>query len=218
MDTLPRFICLVGLDGSGKTTIANIIHEQMKHDGVRVRYVWGNLEPYISKVLRFLARIIFLRGFDQENDYTNYRTKRGNTAISHPRLTRIYTIVLKCEYIVQVWLRISIPMLLGSKMIVDRYLYDFALNLSIATGNDMPFTFSTIKSMLKYIPKPDIIFLLDIPEEVAFSRKDDIPEVTYLQERRNAYLRMAADLHFQVINATQSPSTVANHVMRSIHK
>jgi dTMP kinase len=39
------------------------------------------------------------------------------------------------------------------------------------------------------VPRPNVAFLIDLDEEIAFHRKSDTPSVDYLRERREVYLR-----------------------------
>ena len=46
-------IVLTGIDGSGKTTQANLLVKDLKKDGIDVSYVWSRWEPFL---LRFLIK------------------------------------------------------------------------------------------------------------------------------------------------------------------
>jgi hypothetical protein len=48
-----------------------------------------------------------------------------------------------------------------------------------------------------------IVFLLDVDEQVAFARKNDVPNLQYLTCRRNIYLQIASHLNIPTVDARQ---------------
>jgi hypothetical protein len=48
-------------------------------------------------------------------------------------------------------------------------------------------------TFLNLVPRPDIVYLMDVPEEIAFRRKNDIPSLAYLSNRRALYHRIYAN-------------------------
>jgi thymidylate kinase len=54
---LPRLISIVGVDGSGKTTLAQWLNEQLVERGVNSRIVWSRFNNYLSKPLLALTRL-----------------------------------------------------------------------------------------------------------------------------------------------------------------
>jgi len=70
--------------------------------------------------------------------------------------------------------------------------------------------------MLKIFPKPDFVFMIDLPEEVAFNRKNDIQSVEYLKERRQLYLEMSDKYGFIKINGQDTPQDILAQVLLSL--
>ena len=69
----------------------------------------------------------------------------------------------------------------------DRYIHDTVItDISANLGYDSVQSNILIKT-LSLVPKPDLIFYIDIPEEIAYSRKDDVPHINYLQVRKKLY-------------------------------
>jgi dTMP kinase len=101
-------------------------------------------------------------------------------------------------------LKISIPVKFNKKLIVDRYIYDIAVNLSLTTNNDIDYAFKIISLFYKFAPKPDVVIYVDIPEEIAFDRKNDIQDIEYLRERRERYLAMVGKYDFKVIDGQRN--------------
>jgi len=96
-------------------------------------------------------------------------------------------------------------------VIVDRYLLDFIVDQSVNYGS-IENNFIT-KYLLRRLERFDIIFFIDTPEEIAFSRKNDIPSIDYLRERRNYYKQYIAKLkNAHVIDNSNEISEAMNEI------
>lgn len=49
---------------------------------------------------------------------------------------------------------------------------------------------------------PDILFLIDLPEEIAHKRKDDVPSVDYLRDRRKMYLYIGNEYKMTILDGS----------------
>lgn len=200
-----KLICFIGVDGSGKTTLAKYLIEVMRENGVQYKYVYGRLEPFILKPFITIGRKVFLRGKDMFEDYKGYSGKKRDAIKRHPFLFEFYRYLLLFDYFLQIFFRVKLPHLLGKNIICDRYVYDTVItDLSV----DMNLSSTEIKNMIKrffYIaPKPDLTFLIDLPEEIAFQRKNDTPSIDYLRERRHIYLDIGREEEMAVLDGTRN--------------
>jgi thymidylate kinase len=65
-------------------------------------------------------------------------------------------------------------------------------------------------------PRPDLLFILDAPEEIVLARKREC-EPEQLRMQRQSYLRLAAgDARARVIASGNPPQSVVNQCMESI--
>lgn len=184
-----KLICFTGVDGSGKTTLAKELVKIMNEKGVQYKYVYGRLEPFILKPFIMTGRKIFLRGTNMFEDYGRYSSTKNNAIKRHSFLFTVYRYILLFDYFLQLLFRVRLPFMLGKNIVCDRYVYDTVItDLSV----DMNYSKSEIRKLIRLFfylaPKPDLAFLIDLPEEIAFQRKDDTPSIEYLRERRNIYL------------------------------
>ena len=109
--------------------------------------------------------------------------------------------------------------MIGKKIIIcDRYYYDVFVSLAIT----LSYTKSELKRKLKifswFYPKPDYAFLLDIPEEISFNRKNDIPSIEYLKQRRNLYIEIAKEYGMEVLDGTDDVKTKAEIIFNNAIK
>ena len=182
------FVCFTGIDGSGKTTLSKSLVEEMKRNGIECRYVYNRFNPFLLKPFMMVARAIFLRGKDMFEDYTEDSDAKKRL-FKNRLLSMIYQSFLLFDYSFQIFLKVKIPLMLGRNIICDRYIYDtVCTDLAVDLNYSEKKTMDILRKCLYLFPKPDMTFLIDVPEEIAYKRKDDVPSVDYLKERRKIYL------------------------------
>ena len=59
------------------------------------------------------------------------------------------------------------------------------------------------RCVVKLFPKPDILFFVDVPEEIAFSRKDDVPSIEYLSDRRHIFAKIASIFNMKKLDGSK---------------
>jgi len=195
-------ICFTGIDGSGKSTHARMLTKYLEKEGHRCRYVWIRWIPVVLKPLVFLIKIILFRNpnVSDNKDYGNYKAaKRGYFKRSF--LASLWQNMVLFDYYLQIFVKIRIPLALNNIVVCDRYVYDTLVDFAVDSG----YTSKQVKKtlgmrILSIFPKGSPVFLLDVPEEVAFSRKDDIPSLAYLTDRRIFYLVLAKELDMAVLD------------------
>lgn len=185
------FICFTGIDGSGKTTLSKSLVDEMKRKGIECRYVYNRFNPFLLKPFMMIARAIFLRGKDMFEDYTEDSDAKKRL-FKNRLLSMIYQSFLLFDYSFQIFLKVKIPLMLGRNIICDRYIYDtVCTDLAVDLNYSKKTTTDILRKCLYLFPQPDITFLIDVPEEIAYERKDDVPSIDYLKDRRNIYLCIA---------------------------
>jgi thymidylate kinase len=211
-----RLICLVGMDGSGKSTLARSVIRACSEHGTDFRYVHGLMQGLLSRPLMALARCLFARGTSRESDYGGFVAAKRHSVSRRPTLFRLYRLVVFLDYIPQVVWKIVFPLALGKRVILDRYVYDTAINLELNSSYSPERVRRTLELFFRVFPRPDLTFLVDVPEEVAFSRKDDVPDIRHLQERRGLYHRMAHAYNITVLDGRLSLEVLTDRVVEAI--
>jgi len=212
-------ICFVGMDGSGKTTLAKDLVETMRQNGIQYKYVYGRLEPFILKPFIMIGRKMFLRGNDMFEDYKQYSSAKNSAIKRHSFLFVFYRYVLLFDYFLQLLFRVRLPTILGKNIVCDRYVYDTAItDLSV----DMNLSSLEIQDLIERIfyiaPKPDLTFLIDLPEETAFQRKDDTPSIEYLRERRKIYLNIGKKYEMEVLDGSRSLNELESLIRKEVFR
>lgn len=212
-------ICFVGMDGSGKTTLAKDLVKTMGQNGIRYKYVYGRLEPFILKPFIMIGRKIFIRGNDMFEDYTQYSNTKRDAMKQNSFLLCIYKNILLFDYSIQLLFKVRLPLMLEKNIVCDRYVYDTVItDLSV----DMNYSTSEIRDLIKrffYIaPKPDLTFLIDLPEEIAFQRKNDIPSIEYLREIRNIYLDVGKEEGIVILDGSKNLNEIQHKVVEVVQE
>jgi len=218
-------ICFNGIDGSGKSLQAHALVERLNGAGYPAVYAWlGGESPVTRPLIRLGQRLLraptVQLTLERRSDAgTQYRAYIGATRRLFRRraIRDLWLHISLLEHACEIWLAV-LPHLRRDRIVVcDRYLYDTIINVAVLSGAD-----ATALSRLLRVPalyrrvRPDKWFLLDVPFQVAFERKDDIPDMLYLARRVPLYRAAGRALGMQVIDGTQAPESIAAVVWRSI--
>lgn len=213
----PLLICFVGIDGSGKSEQARRTVAWLNGQGVRTQYVWNIFEPWLLGFPMKVARRLFLRGKDMFGDYDEYREARGQV-IRKSRLATIFNSCFFVEYLVRFSPRVKWAMWRGKTVVCDRYVFDAAVGAAANFGHSDGRVKKTVRGLLRFMPGPDVVFFIDLPEEVAFRRKNDIPSPSYLTERRRLYLALADDYGMIVVDGCMPVEEIQAAVREAVSK
>lgn len=213
-------ICFTGIDGSGKTTIAKEIDQKLRKNNVNSIYVYGRVIPTISRLFMWLGRVFILKKRKSSifKDYTNYSNEKSKI-FSNVFLAKLFELIMLADHIIQINLKIRILLLLEKCVICDRYIHDTVItDISANLGYDSVQSNILIKKTLSLVPKPDLIFYIDIPEEIAYSRKDDVPHINYLQIRKKLYDDLERSFEIIKIDGTETIKEITNLSYMEIKK
>ncbi len=182
-------IYLTGIDGSGKSTITeNLAREVFKDEEVVT--IWGRYKPKIVRILisPFKKKFVSDAGNDHlmnDSEYSEWKNYK-KTITKSGFISKIIYFLQSVDYLIQLNRFKKIINESGDKiLVIDRYLLDFIVDESVNYG-DIGNNVIT-KLFLRKLRKLDHIFFIDASEEVALSRKNDIPSLEYLRERKKIY-------------------------------
>jgi len=167
---LPKIIVITGVDGSGKSTQARLLVDYLKQKGPSVNLVqqfasesiFGKiiLEKLGSKLIKLEREIATKSLFNSENLEYKSPVKKLLRFLAEIRiiLTGLYHVWIK------IWKNRK-----KSILVFDRYFYDDILKIKWMYGlHDQ-----AERKLTNMVPKPAILFYLDIPAETAWKREED---------------------------------------------
>jgi thymidylate kinase len=196
-------ICFTGIDGSGKTTLAKALVGYLESRGIPSCYVYGRLQPIILWPVFLVGRALFLRRKDMYRDYVGYsQAKKG--LLENRVLSALYECLVLFDYFFQITMKIRLPLAIGRDIVCDRYVYDTVItDLAVDLNYSQWGIGKALRRYLWLFPKPDLVFLIDVPEEIANKRKDDVPSVKYLEERRRLYLQVGREHGMTILDGSK---------------
>jgi thymidylate kinase len=96
-------------------------------------------------------------------------------------------------------------------IIFDRYLYDELANLSLQN----PISRAYVRLLLRFVPRPDISFLLDADPVQARARKPEYP-LDFLHSSRVSYLALSELIGGMIVIAPQAVHDVERQVLQPV--
>jgi thymidylate kinase len=174
-----------GIDGAGKSTQIEALRARMEETGLCVSVItfWGDV-----------ARLTRIR---ETTGHTLFKGDKGIGTPAAPLIRRdknvrswwMTCVRLGLYFLDAVSLRSVVKKALRSRadfVIFDRYIYDELANLALDTAAARLY----IALLLKFVPKPHLIYLLDADPVQAFARKPEYP-LAFLFTSRASYLALS---------------------------
>jgi dTMP kinase len=186
------FICVEGLDASGKTTQSKLLVRNLQRRGFDAVYT---TEPSHGRIGRLI---------------------RKHVLVGKNRISAVLEALLFAADRVDHSEREVIPALQADKVVVtDRYLYS-SLAYQGATGLDLKW----IEEVNRWTIKPDMTIYIDISPEIVLKRlkrEKSIMETLQNQRRvREIYLKLVKDYGLRVVDGNESRRVVAQEIMNAV--
>lgn len=165
-------ICFLGVDGSGKSTLSNYLFNEIEKS-YNVSYTWW-LEAENSIIRKLIRKIG--NSPNSSSKATDYHKKINNKDNLKNKLYKtIYPQIVLLDYIIFGIKKTWIPYISNKNkiLIFDRYYYDVILALSEEFDFSKKTKLNVYKLFKRLFPDPDITFVIEVPPEITYLRKED---------------------------------------------
>lgn len=186
------FVCIEGLDASGKTTQSRLLVKTLQEKGFKAVYT---TEPSHGKIGRLIRTHVLL----------------GKSRLS----VALEALLFAADRVDHVE-REVLPALQAQKIIVsDRYLYS-SLAYQGAAGLDLKW----IAEINRWAMKPDLTIYVDIPPEVVLKRlkrKKSVMETLQNQQRvREIYLKLIKEHELRIVDGNRPRKEVTKEILKVV--
>jgi len=189
-------ICFTGIDGSGKTTHANLLIKALRERGHSCTYVWAAERPIFSYIFYGLTRLL---GYWKEIKRDTYMDplELAPSGIRN-KFNLIWFCFLFLDFQIKTLFKVRIPLFFKKIVICDRYVYDLLMELVLSGQYSDRFC----KFLLQTLPIPRVTFLMDVSEKLAYERHGAPTNI--LRRKRNAYFILERNFGFCTLKTNES--------------
>jgi len=205
---LKRFIYITGCDGTGKTTQAHLLLEQLKAAGVKTRHVWLRFPFLFSLPLLAYARWRGMSWYEQTGNI-----RHGYWDFSRSRLLASFLPwLLLLDASLAGFTKIWLPIWHHETVICERFVLDMLVDLCLAFRKKDLFNDLPGRLYLKLLPRNARIFILDLDADTIRNRRVDLRADRRLQARLDIYNRLSKDLSLRMYSS-RLPAHIVNELI-----
>jgi len=199
----PRCIVISGIDGSGKTTLAYWLVKYLRSKGCKTKYVWiRSPHTFAYLISRMLIHLGWHRTFRNPNGIAVSRFELYEGTFAR----KIWPVIEFFSVLPLIIFKVWLPLLLGYKIICDRYVIDTMVSIALNTRN-MSFPDSFFGTLsLKMMPKECAVIFLDTDLSTVLKRRSDIEySINEIKNEKKLYRVLARKVKAFSLNSTTQP-------------
>ena len=203
---LPRFICLIGVDGSGKSTFARMIEQELISRGYRTKYVWLRMNYMLTRPVLLYCR---LTGLTRRPVVNGRKISIHEFHRSRP-VAKLVQYLHFVDTVIAYCFKIFIPMkFLGRYIVCDRFVHDVLVDF-IMESKDFDLHNKAIRRLLfSLVPKDAKVLLAKTDLRTILERKPDV--LLYdkdFEMRFQEYNRLAQLYDLEVVDNNRTKDEV----------
>jgi thymidylate kinase len=213
-NTIPRFIYFAGVDGSGKSTYAEMLIKEFERRGLKAKRVWLRFNYFFAKPVLLYCRLTGLtrrpiRGGRKISVHDFYKSPCIGAMVQY-----LHLVDTCLKYIFKIYLPLKFT---GTYILCDRFAYDILADFMIE-NRDMDLPKKLIgKLLLKLLPADALVLYFKVDKEEIIRRK---PEVLDDDEdydlKYTVYRALGKEITADVIDNNKEPSLVFDRVAHKI--
>ena len=167
-----------------------------------VRKVYGGYDTWFLRPFVHVATAILMNRNATSSEYTEYR-KNLDRAVSRSRyFVGFFRKLLLAEYLLEIFVKVTLPLWRGQIVVSDRYVFDTAVNVADNLHLSFDEHLDLTTKWLKFFPRPDLVVWVVAPPHVCIERKDDIPSLDYVLKRMSYYEHLPQRFDLEKLDGT----------------
>lgn len=207
-------VSLSGIDGSGKSSQARLLHEALSALGVEAALVWNDLQGNVAldvvavPVKRVLGAV--------RRKVTPMSAAPGSTPppdFGHGRARAAWAVYVTLANALEQRFTATRRSAGNRVVIFDRGPLDLAVRMEVLYR-----TRAELRRRLVGLaaPRPDLAFFLNIPPELSTARKQDIWSPAELAEHAGIYRELAPQFGVRSLDGERRPEDIAAEIGRAV--
>ena len=210
---MPKAVCLIGGDGTGKTAHAKKIVTDLQKAGAKCSYVWFGQPYLLAYLFMFLCNRL---GYTKNHLLPNRTVCQEHQYYLNGALAFVWPWLQLFDLTFLMLARVYLPAWRGITVVCDRFVYDTMVELMADTRDDKLHQRTVGKAIAALKPPFARVFRLSVNVETAFSRRDDVPDLRFLKVRSDNYQLITKAFNIQTIDAEQPFDTVQQNIMKHL--
>ncbi|MCW9057764.1 MAG: hypothetical protein OQL11_02665 [Gammaproteobacteria bacterium] len=197
--SIPRVIYVMGIDGSGKSTVSEHLAKKLREQGFKVHVEWLRFNHVLSKPLLGLCRLIGLTRYETHDGIrVGYHDFHRSRVISWLFVLFQYLDTLRVKYL-KIMPRIRND---SSVLILDRYVYDILVDVMVDTGMDTLHESRIGQAFLRLLPLGSRLILVNRDlDKVLEARPEGRVDQNFIKRYQ----------HYQAISSRANVHTIDNN-------
>ena len=210
----PRFICLVGVDGSGKSTFARMVEKELTARGYRTKYVWLRMNYMLTRPLLLYCRLTGLTRRPTINGQKISIHEFQNAPVVATLVQYLHWIDTALAYFFKAYL----PMRLrGETIICDRFVYDILIDFIVESGDSDLHDRLIWRLLLSLMPEDAKVFLIKANREVIIERRPDVLVMDpYFDVRFAEYAALESRYGLQAVDNNDAKEKALSDILSKV--
>lgn len=224
-------VALIGLDGSGKS--ANIEKMKLDSDYSDYNFLWVRWKPTLLKPVYMLmekkvsdknknikmnVQVDGKCGVKQAELNADYNTKAGlkGKIFRNPIMRGTWMFFALVDYFFQFHIKTLSFILTGKNIIFDRFYLDLFVDQGINFGFSPDRISKEIQKYRFLFPRMDNYVYIHVSPETCYKRKNDIPNMDYLNKRYEIYEFLAKGNKWITVDGEQPFEKVNSQIKKVV--
>jgi thymidylate kinase len=204
----PRFIYLTGCDGTGKSTQAHLLVGHLKKKDPKVKCLWLRFPFFFSVPFLLYAR---WRKFSWVEVHEGLRYGYWDFRSSW-LMTYIFPWIYFLDAALASFWKVYLPLLGGTTIVCERFVLDMIVDLTVAFADSEFYASIPGQLFQKLLPRQSQIILLSLDAHTIRSRRKDLIWDRKLEDRIQAYQKIAQANGIAIVSSAQSMEVVSHWI------